>query len=425
MFEVKEKPRLVERAYLISVITREDQRLEAESLLQELEELVENLGISIQCKVVIRTRKTFPGHLIGKGKFEEIQEQIKSLNCDVIIFDNEITPSQQRNWENATKVLVIDRHEVIIDVFAERAQTKEAALQVQLARLEYSLPRLRRAWTHLGRQRGGGVTQRGEGEAQIELDQRMLRDKIAATKKEIHQVSTRRQTSRKKRHRIPLPTIAVVGYTNAGKSTLLNAMSGSSVLSADKLFATLDPTSRKVTLSSGRSVVMTDTVGFIRKLPHRLVDAFRATLEETLVADLLLHVVDLSNVDFEEQMQTTKEVLKELGADDKKMITVFNKIDLTLSDTPFLRARVLHEDAIFVSAQTKEGISGLAEAIDQLLGGSQATKTFLIPHELYGLVSRLRNEGCLQSEETMEKGVLVEARPSSKLLFELSEFQEN
>ena len=198
MFEVKEKPRLVERAYLISVITREDQRLEAESLLQELEELVENLGISIQCKVVIRTRKTFPGHLIGKGKFEEIQEQIKSLNCDVIIFDNEITPSQQRNWENATKVLVIDRHEVIIDVFAERAQTKEAALQVQLARLEYSLPRLRRAWTHLGRQRGGGVTQRGEGEAQIELDQRMLRDKIASTKKEIHQVSTRRQTSRKK-----------------------------------------------------------------------------------------------------------------------------------------------------------------------------------------------------------------------------------
>ena len=218
------------------MILHEEERANAESLLEELGELVSNLGIKIKEKHVIRTRKTFAGHLVGKGKFEQVLAEVGAAKCDVIIFDNEISPSQQRNWEEASKVLVIDRQEIILDVFAERAQTKEASLQVQLARLEYSLPRLRRAWTHLGRQRGGGVTQRGEGEAQIELDQRMLRDKIASTKKEIAQVSSRRETSRKKRRRIPLPTLALVGYTNAGKSTLLNKLSGSSVLSADKLF---------------------------------------------------------------------------------------------------------------------------------------------------------------------------------------------
>ena len=415
---------MVERAYLLSVIKREDERKGAESLLEELEELVRNLGIQIFKKQVVRTRKTFPGHLIGKGKLEEIVGQVKELNCDVIIFDNEISPSQQRNWEEESKVLVIDRHEVILDVFAERAQTKEATLQVQLARLEYSLPRLRRAWTHLGRQRGGGVTQRGEGEAQIELDQRMLRDKIASTKKEIRQVSTRRQTSRKKRHRIPLPTIAVVGYTNAGKSTLLNALSGSTVLAADKLFATLDPTSRKFSLPSGRMVILTDTVGFIRKLPHRLVDAFRATLEETVVADLLLHVVDLSNPNFENQMETTLEVLGELGAKEKKIITVFNKIDLVQSDTEPIRGRVLDDSAEFVSSIKKIGLDSLGSAIDALLEGEGILESYLIPHESYALVVKMRKEGCLRSEEVEENGVLVKGTPRGKLRSELKEFNE-
>ena len=187
MFEVKEKPKVVERAYLLSVVRRKDQESHANSLLNELSELVQNLGINVVGNQIVRTRKTFPGHILGKGKCNEILKHVIDLNCDVIIFDNEISPGQQRNWEELTKILVIDRHEVILDVFAERAQTKEAVLQVQLARLEYSLPRLRRAWTHLGRQRGGGVTQRGEGEAQIELDQRMLRDKISSTKREIKQ----------------------------------------------------------------------------------------------------------------------------------------------------------------------------------------------------------------------------------------------
>ena len=213
MFEVKEKPRLVEKAFLISCIDKESDRLEAESLLDELDELTRNLGINVVGRKVIRVRKTSPRFILGKGKVDETLGQIRELGADVLIFDNEITPAQQRNWETESKILVIDRHEIILDVFAERAQTKEAKLQVKLARLEYSLPRLRRAWTHLGRQRGGGVTQRGEGEAQIELDQRLVRDQISVTRKEILQVAKQRNTGRNRRQRLPLPTVAIVGYT--------------------------------------------------------------------------------------------------------------------------------------------------------------------------------------------------------------------
>ncbi|MEJ6524008.1 MAG: GTPase HflX [Opitutales bacterium] len=422
MFEVKEKPRKVERAFLVSVITRKEDEASASSLLGELSELVENLSIKVIAKTIVRIRKTFPGHILGKGKCEEIQEQVKDLACDVIIFDNEITPGQQRNWEELTKVLVIDRHEVILDVFADRAQTKEAVLQVSLARLEYSLPRLRRAWTHLDRQRGGGVTQRGDGEAQIELDQRMLRDKIAATKKEILQVSSRRSTSRKKRQRIPLATLAIVGYTNAGKSSLLNRITGSSVLSVDKLFATLDPTSRKVKLPGGRTIILTDTVGFIRKLPHRLIDAFKATLEEALVANLLLHIVDFSYPEFEEHLNTTQDVLKELGAEDKEILTVYNKIDQGDHGMTKLKARLLTPDCIFVSCKTGEGIKELLQVIEDKLNRSVATLNYLIPHHRYDLIAKLREQGCICSEEICEIGYEIEATPRGKLESLLKEF---
>jgi len=422
MFEVKEKPKLVERAFLISVILHEDEREEAESLLEELSELVGNLGIEVCWKTVVRARKTFPGHILGKGKLKEVVNQVGELNCDVIIFDNEISPGQQRNWEEEAKVLVIDRHEVILDVFATRAQTKEARLQVRLARLEYSLPRLTSAWTHLGRQRGGGVTQRGEGEAQIELDQRMLRDKIASTKREIAQVSVRRSTGRKKRQRIPLRTLAIVGYTNAGKSTLLNCMTGAQVLSEDKLFATLDPTSRKVRLPSGRTVVLTDTVGFIRKLPHRLVDAFKATLEEALVADLLLHIVDLSNPEFAKQMETTVEVLKELGGADKEILTVYNKVDRVDDPVTKANAKILVGECSFLSAKTGFGIESLLELIENKLDEGEAARDYLIPHELYSLVSKLREQGSLLAEEVVETGVSVKATPRGSLAYQIKEF---
>ena len=415
MFEVKEKPKKVERAFLLSVIQRKEDEPEAESLLDELSELVENLSIVVKAKTIVRTRKTFPGHILGKGKCEQIYQQVQDLGCDVIIFDNEITPGQQRNWEELTKVLVIDRHEVILDVFADRAQTKEAVLQVRLARLEYSLPRLRRAWTHLDRQRGGGVTQRGEGEAQIELDQRMLRDKISSTKKEIIQVSSRRGTSRKKRKRIPLATVAIVGYTNAGKSTLLNQITGSNVLSENKLFATLDPTSRKANLPGGRTVILTDTVGFIRKLPHRLIDAFKATLEEALVADLLLHVVDFSCPEFEAHLNTTIEVLNELGSADKEVITVYNKIDQGELVMSRLRAQSLTPQCVFVSCKTGEGMTELLSLVEQELNRSYETCRYKIPHHRYELVAKLREQGCVSSELTDESGIVIEASPRGKL----------
>ena len=426
MFEVKEKPRLVEKAYLLAVISREDERANAESLLDELDELVSNLGIQIFHKKVVRVRKTYPGYLLGKGKFNEILCEVGELGCDVIIFDNDLSPSQQRNWEAESKVLVIDRQEIILDVFAARAQTKEAVLQVKLARLEYSLPRLRRAWTHLGRQRGGGVTQRGEGEAQIEIDQRLVRDQITATRKEIKQVSKTRKTSRKRRLRIPLPTVALVGYTNAGKSTLLNKVCGADVLSEDKLFATLDPTSRQAQLPTGKKIIFTDTVGFIRKLPHRLVDAFRATLEETLVANLLLHVVDLSNPQFEEHMQTTLSVLKELGAEDKEILTVFNKIDLLESDNLEnlkLSQNCNEGDFVFLSCESGEGLSELLQVIEGKLGLTKKERTFLIPHDQYQLVVKTRKEGSLSNEEAEDRGVRITSYPSNRLLEELREFE--
>ena len=426
MFEVKEKPRLVEKAYLLAVISKEEERKNAESLLEELDELVSNLGIQIFHKKVVRVRKTYPGYLIGKGKFNEIIQQVGDLACDVIIFDNELSPSQQRNWEEESKVLVIDRQEIILDVFAARAQTKEAVLQVKLARLEYSLPRLRRAWTHLGRQRGGGVTQRGEGEAQIELDQRLVRDQISATKKEIKQIAKTRKTSRKRRLKIPLPTIALVGYTNAGKSTLLNKVCRSDVLSEDKLFATLDPTSRQARLPNGIKIIFTDTVGFIRKLPHRLVDAFRATLEETLVANLLLHVVDLSNPQFEEHMETTLAVLNELGAEDKEILTVFNKIDLLKSndlENLKLSQNCKGVDNVFVSCESGEGISELLQVIERKLGLTKKERSFLIPHDQYQLVVKTRKEGSLVNEYAEDDGVRLTAYPSNLLYEELKNFE--
>ena len=414
MFEVREKPKRVERAYLVSVVRRKEDEDLAESLLDELTELTGNLEIAVAGRVTARARKVFPRFLLGSGKVKEVIASAQKAGCDVIIFDNELSPSQQRNWEEESKMLVIDRHEIIIDVFAERARTREAVLQVDLARLEYSLPRLRRAWTHLGRQRGGGVTQRGEGEAQIELDQRMLRTKIAALRKELSAVEKHRSVQRGKRVRVPIPAASLVGYTNSGKSTLLNRLTGADVFVADKLFATLDPTSRRLELPSGRSLVMTDTVGFVRNLPHRLVDAFKATLEEVVVADFLLQIIDLSSCEVEEQRETTSKVLDELGAAEKPKYLVFNKVDL--AEPSQVRAlRMRWPDAFFVSALTGEGLDDLLAECDLFLDQSSFEREYLIPHDRYDLVARLRREGALRKEDPQDDGVYLRAAVPASL----------
>ena len=380
-----------------------------EGLLEELAELVTTLGIAICHRQQLAIRKPQAKFLVGSGQATRLIDEARAHNCDVIVFDNELTPAQQRNWEQSAddKILVIDRQEVILDIFGKRARTREAVLQVELARMEYNMPRLKRAWTHLSRQRGGGAMQRDAGETQLELDQRMVRTRIARLKRELQEVVKHRHLQRKRRMTVPVPTCAIVGYTNAGKSSLLNALTDSAILAEDKLFATLDPTSRRCSLPGGQPLVVTDTVGFVRTLPHRLVDAFKATLEEAVVSNFLIHVLDCNSPDVEAHAATTMAVLKGLGAGEKTILTVFNKID-ALDQTHRLDAlRMQHPDASFVSALTGEGLPALLERCEAVLQEGIDRLRLLIPHERYDLVARLHREGGVHKEETRDSGTYL------------------
>lgn len=409
MIEVREKPKMVERAYLVGVQKPTEGDEPTQQLLAELAELVATLGISVINSMIARIRDPSPRMYLGSGKCAEIIAEAKALDCDCLVFDVELSPAQQRNWESESGMCVIDRQEVILDIFSERAQTREAVLQVALARAEHSLPRLKNAWTHLSRQRGGGgVTQRGEGEAQIELDSRMVRQRIARLKRELTDVVRHRDTQRKLRERVPVPTAAIVGYTNAGKSTLLNALTGAAVLVEDKLFATLDPTTRQCALPSGQKILLTDTVGFVRRLPHQLVDAFRATLEEAVVADILIHVLDASNPEVEEHAATTLSVLKELGAADKHVLTVYNKADRIVGQNGNAAYGSNGKtDAFRVSAVNKGGLPSLLERLDDVLREQLNVREFLIPHERYEIVARLHAAGVIRHERAEDKGVHI------------------
>jgi GTP-binding protein HflX len=422
--DVKEKPRMVERAMLIGITLPSDDNATTRSLLDELRELVTTLGIGIQHEVQLAIRKPQAKFLLGTGKAEEMIEQANTHNCDVIVFDNELTPAQQRNWEQAAddKILVIDRQEVILDIFGKRAQTKEAVLQVELARLEYNLPRLKSAWTHLSRQRGGGSTQRDAGETQQELDQRMVRTQITRVKRELESVIQHRHVQRKKRMTVPVPTCAIVGYTNAGKSSLLNQLTNSDILVEDKLFATLDPTSRRCPLPSGQPLIITDTVGFVRNLPHRLVNAFKATLEEAVVSNFLIHVLDVNSPEIESHAETTLSVLNGLGADEKKIITVFNKIDDLWSEDIRLTLSFRYPEALFVSAHSGEGIPKLLERIEAIVESDFAQLRLLIPHDRYDLVARLHREGGVRKEEARDDGTYIVGSVPERMLSALHPF---
>ncbi len=403
-----EKPRNLERAFLIGVQTHDMPPGEGAELLAELQELVENLNLTVVESVLVNLRAPTPALLLGSGKAEELVARAKAANADVIIFDEQLSPAQQRNWEKLSELGVIDREEVILEVFADRAHTREAVLQVALARMEYSLPRLTRAWTHLSRQRGKGAMG-GEGETQLENDRRLVRDRIAHLKSELAEVVQQRGVQRRRRLRVPVPTAAIVGYTNAGKSSLLNALTGAHVLAEDKLFATLDPTTRQLHLRGNHKLLVTDTVGFIRRLPHGLVEAFKATLEETVVADFLIHVLDVANPNFEKHHATTLSVLAELGAADKTILTVFNKIDA--ADPAMLtRARQLVPDALFVSARTREGLDVLETRCVELIADTFGATELLVPHDRYDVIARLHEFGDVQEQEELDGAVRIKGR---------------
>ncbi|HET7535078.1 MAG TPA: GTPase HflX [Candidatus Didemnitutus sp.] len=406
-FLTDQKP--VSRAFLVGVQAPDMSAGEGAELLGELQELVENLDLTItrSSLVTLRDRQQ-PKFLIGSGKAAELMAQAKADGADVIVIDEELSPAQQRNWEEESGLAVIDRQEVILEIFADRAQTREAVLQVALARMEYSLPRLTRAWSHLSRQRGKG-RMGGEGETQLEQDRRIVRDRIAHLKAELAHVISQREVQRRKRMRKPVPGAAIVGYTNAGKSSLLNKLTGAQIYAADKLFATLDPTTRQLGLPDGRTLLVTDTVGFIRRLPHRLVEAFKATLEEVVVADFLVHVLDITNANVEHHFATTMEVLGELGAGDKPAITVFNKIDAADPHTvALIRAR--HPEALFISVHTGEGLEALLARCSELAIDDHVAVELLIPHHRYDVVAKLHDAGQVRAQESRDDGVFLAGR---------------
>ena len=357
------------RAFLTGVWHNAADRLTAESLTAELRGLAENLGLEIAGEEIVHLRQIQSAFGVGKGKAQEIVQQCSDLEADCVIVDWDLSPSQQRNWETLAGVSVFDRRELIIQIFAARARTKEAALQVELARLKFSLPRLTHKYIDLARQRGGSYGAKGSGETKFETDRRIVKERISRLEKEIEHVRTQRSVQRKKRQKENLPVCALVGYTNAGKSSLLNALTNAGVLAEDKLFATLDTTSRRANIAhnddgggSGQ-LILIDTVGFIRRLPHDLISAFRGTLEELQFASLLVIVLDSSAPDAPEHYHTTMTVLAELGQEQKPIITALNKIDAGVSAETLANLAALCPNAMPVSVKTGEGLQKLLAAM--------------------------------------------------------------
>ena len=413
MFDVREKPKMVQRALLVGGYFDRRESAEAIDLLNELQELVETLGLGVIAKECVMVREFNPRYIVGKGKAAELMAQAKALECDCIIFDNEMSPAQQRAWESESGLCVIDRHEVILDIFAMRARTSEARLQVELARLAYSLPRLTRMWAHLDRQgggsggagSGGAGAARGEGETQLETDRRLAHKRIDKVKAELEDVKRNRDNQRKERSRVPVPHVAIVGYTNAGKSSLLNLMTGSDVVAQNQLFVTLDTTTRRMELPDGQNILLTDTVGFVRRLPHDLVQSFRATLEEAVIADFLIHVLDASDPRAVEFHKTTTSVLAELGAGDKRVVLALNKIDLIKEEGRLQELQRHFPEAVPISVKTGEGMDNLMHRLHEMLLDRVVRLKVAIPMNRLDLVSIAHQEGKVLREKYNENGV--------------------
>lgn len=372
----------------------------SESLL-ECKELAKTAGINA---IATLTQSREAPHLktyIGTGKVQELLTIIKEKNCNLVITDDELSPIQQRNLEKELNVKVLDRTGLILDIFAKRASTFEAKLQVELAQLEYLFPRLTRLWTHLSRQTGG-IGTRGPGETQLEVDKRQLKERVSIIKKKLEKVKKQRETRRKNRDKLPLITGAILGYTNAGKSTLLNALTEAGVLAENKLFATLDSTTRNLKLEGHNELTISDTVGFIRKLPHQLVTSFRSTLEEVKNSDFLIHVVDISHPNFEVLIETSNKLLKELGSDNKETIYVFNKMDKVSNPTLLFSKVKKYPNHVFISARKKENLNELKKIIISFLDSFTKTMIFNVPYNKMDVVNLLHKYGKILEENYQE-----------------------
>lgn len=419
-FEIREKPAKIERALLVALGMPGESKRERTALLAELVDLVGNLGIGIAGQRLEYTREIQAKYLCGIGKAEEIRAHAEELNADCVVFDNMLSPSQQREWEKLLDVPVMDREEVILDIFEKRARTREAVMQVDLARMQYALPRMAGMWKHLDRQRGGsgggkggGAAARGEGEKQIEVDRRIAHDRIESIRRELEVVRRQRGTQRKERTRQGIPSAAIVGYTNAGKSSLLNLLTGADVLAQNILFATLDTTSRKIELPDGQPLVLTDTVGFIRNLPHRLVEAFKSTLEEATLADFLIQVVDAGDREALRHYETTCEVLAELGAADKPMVLVWNKIDLIPEESREAALAALSAKVscpcVAASVQQGLGTGELYAACVEIMSHRVTTAKYRIPLSESRIIAIMHRDGKILSTEYEGNDALVEA----------------
>lgn len=398
-----------ERVILIAVdLSQNSDSADVDISLDELEELAETAGAVTVGRLVQKRETIHPGTYIGKGKMEELRSMVMQEQADAIVCDDELSPAQITNLQEELQVKVIDRTVMILDIFAAHARTSEGKLQVELAQLRYRSSRLTGLGKSLSRL-GGGIGTRGPGEKKLEMDRRLIKDRISILNRQLKDVVQNRDTMRKQRSRNSMPTVAIVGYTNAGKSTLLNTLTEAEVLSEDKLFATLDPTTRGLELEDGQKILFTDTVGFISKLPHQLIRAFRSTLEEAKYADLILHVVDASNPNYERQMQVVYDTLQELEVGDKPVITAFNKIDLLNPGEREGRKDLRSDSAVYISAKESRGLNRLLEEIEGMLNQGMIRIEELIPYAEAGKIQQIRQYGKLESEEYQEEGIFVKA----------------
>jgi GTPase len=415
-------PRARQRALCIAVLP--SPAVDGRDELGELKELLRTARVAVAGELVQRRRQADPNDYLGRGKIEELKRAIAASNANLIACDDELLPRQERNLEQLTGVPVIDRTAIILDIFADHADSAEGKLQVELAQLAYNLARMRGLWTHLERL-GGGIGTRGPGETQIESDRRLARDRIAQLKRRIERAQRSRQLGRKRREGSSYPTIALAGYTNAGKSTLLNALTDANASVGERLFETLDPTTRSFR-HDGRPYLVTDTVGFIRKLPHQVVEAFNATLEETVISDLILHVVD-SSVDDDvrdEMMRAVDDVLEEIGAGETNRLVVLNKVDL-IESAERQRLALRHRGAVPISAETGEGVEDLRRRIELSFSSALEPVELLVPYEHGAVLSRLHEQaGDLVREDTPE-GVRIQARLPAAVAERLRRFDVN